>query len=69
MIRVYCGGLSNRIYAAPRVRTRKDGLSVVVGRKDDVTNEAIYAVSNHVYECTDSECVCRGLLSSKLPQV
>lgn len=60
VIRVFTGGFSNTIWAAPRVRERGDGLQVVVGRKDDVTYEAIVAVREHMAACEVEACICKA---------
>lgn len=61
-VRIMCGGLSNRIFAVKRYTTRPDGLIVAaVNGKDDVTEEAIYAVAEHRLACKDDTCRCGWL--------
>lgn len=59
MTRVFCGGLSNRIYAAARVRPTGNGGFEVVGSKTDVTVDALRAVAEHTSRCENNECACK----------
>jgi hypothetical protein len=59
-VRIFHSGLTNRIFASSRYTERTDGL-FVSSKKDDVTQEAIAAVLQHMDDCTQQDCLCQQL--------
>ena len=59
-VRVFYSGLTGNIYASRRYSERPGGL-FVSHDKDDVTDEAIAAVAEHVGNCERRECICHEL--------
>jgi hypothetical protein len=57
-VRIFHSGLTNRIFASTRYTERPGGL-FVSSKKDDVTEEAIAAVLQHLDDCADNDCLCR----------
>lgn len=57
-VRIFHSGLTNRIFASTRYSERPGGL-FVSSKKDDVTQEAIVAVLQHMDDCTQDDCLCK----------
>ena len=61
VIRVFSSPLTSAIFATNRYRDMGGGHFMSSGAKNDVTEEAIVAVIDHMRACVRRDCRCRQL--------